>query len=299
MENREIVKSISGRITDVLRFSLEDGPGIRTTVFLKGCPLRCFWCHNPESLSKDMQLQYFEEKCTGCGDCVMSCPVNAQNMSEGQHTFNRKICIACGKCVDVCCFGALKLAGKDVDVNVLMKTIVKDRRYYETSGGGVTLSGGEPLMQPEFCQLLLKQCKAQGINTAIETCGYWDWQAVHSVIEFTDYFIIDIKAFNEKLHKDVTGVSNKRILENIKKISEAGNKIIIRTPVIPGVNDNEEEIQSIAGFVRDLKGVLTYELLPFHHMGRNKYKSLDMLDLSKDLDAPSKEKMDELRGYIG
>lgn len=288
---------IMGLISDVQRFCIHDGPGIRTTVFMKGCPLRCFWCHNPETWHMKQEVQLFTERCIGCGECFKCCPAGAHFMIDGQRRFKRELCTACGKCVESCYSGALVMAGKWWTPNELMKVLLKDKNYYENSGGGITLSGGEPLLQQQFSLQVLKLCREAGLSTAIETCGMYRWGEVEELLPWLDLVIMDIKVMDEEKHWSATGASNKNILANAQKYSETGIPLIIRTPVIPTVNDTVEDIGAIVSFIRYFPNLMYYELMPFHQMAGNKYKSLDLPNKAKELQAPAKGILQTLAQY--
>ncbi len=254
-----------GLIFNIQRFSLHDGPGIRTVVFFKGCPLRCLWCHNPEGQFFKKEMVFWEERCISCKTCLNTCSNSAVNDPEK--------CLLCAKCVEACPSGAREIAGKEMTVEEVMDEIKKDIAFYDESSGGVTFSGGEPLLQKDFLIPLLKICKENGINTAIETCGYSRWEVLFYVSRFTDLFLFDLKIMDEESHRKFTGVSNNIILENLKNLSSVHKKIIVRIPVIPGVNDNIENINKTADFILSL-GIKEAHLLPFHSAGIEKYRRL-------------------------
>ena len=237
-------------ISDIKRFAVHDGDGIRTAVFFKGCPLRCRWCHNPEGMRETPQLSYNEIKCINCGVCAQQCPNGAQGFDKSGHHFQRDLCKNCGKCISQCLGQALRLYGKYVTVEDLLPPLLEDRIFYENSGGGVTLSGGEPLMQADFCCELLKRLKQEGINTAIDTCGFVKQEKIAQVLPHTDMFLYDIKAFDPMVHQFCTGQSNKCILENLRYIDSCGKAVEIRIPYIPTMNDGE--IENIGIFLKDL-----------------------------------------------
>ena len=243
--------STTGIVTDFKRFAVHDGDGIRTTVFLKGCPLRCVWCHNPESISPKPELAFYAEKCTGCGECMRVCPNGAHIFEAADtpdsyiHKLDRTKCAACGKCAEVCVSGALKLCGRRMSVDEVMKIVAEDRIFYETSGGGMTLSGGEPTLQPEFALALLRAAKADGISTALDTCGFAKREVYESLLPYTDIFLYDIKHITDEGHIRCTGRSNRLILENLRFLSDAGAKIEIRIPLVPGYNDDAETLDGI------------------------------------------------------
>lgn len=264
-KNEFISDSSKALIFNIQRFSIHDGPGIRTVVFFKGCPLRCLWCHNPEGQFLKKEMVIWDDRCIGCKTCVKICRNSAIDNPEN--------CILCGECVEECPAEAREIAGKEMTVEEVMMEIEKDRVFYEQSGGGVTFSGGEPLLQHDFLLTLLKKCKENNIHTVIETCGYSNWEILLSVSKYTDLFLFDLKVMDEDSHKKFTGVSNKVILENLKRLSSSNTNIIVRIPVVPGVNDNIENINKTAEFVSslDLKEV---HLLPFHKGGVEKYRRL-------------------------
>lgn len=262
-----------GKILEIKRFAVHDGDGIRTTLFLKGCSLGCVWCHNPEGISFKPQLSYIEQKCVGCGECVRVCPFGAHKMENG-HIFDREKCISCGKCEDVCLGAAIKFYGRVVSVDEVMPHLLADKDFFENSGGGVTLSGGECLCQAEFCTELLKKLKEEGINTAVDTCGNVPTKAIDAVLPFTDTFLYDLKAIDEDVHIKCTGNSNTLILENLKYIDSLGKKIEIRYPYVPGLNSDQAE--KIAAFVKELKNVTKVKVLPYHNFAASKYASLGM-----------------------
>lgn len=263
-------------ISDVKRFAVHDGDGIRTTVFFKGCPLKCVWCHNPEGISFERQVAYYQKKCINCGECINTCPRNAHKMHEGNHFFERDLCIGCGKCVDKCLGSALILYGREVTVDELLPLLLEDKDFYETSGGGVTLSGGECLCQSEFCVELLKRLKENGINTAVDTCGYVSKEIIDKIIPFTDVFLYDIKAIDEDVHIKCTGQSNNRILENLKYIVSLDKAVEIRIPYVPKFNDTQ--IEKIAQFLKELGNVKKIKLLPYHNYAGSKYEALGMVN---------------------
>lgn len=251
-------------IFEIQRTSFVDGPGIRTTVFFKGCNLKCKWCHNPESQFPKPQMLYYANKCTGCGKCKTVCKYRMNN------------CDLCGDCVKYCPHDARKICGKEYTVDEVFDEICKDKLFYETSGGGVTFSGGECMLQIEFLSEILKKCKGNGINTAVDTAGNVPWEYFEKVIPYTDIFLYDVKAVTEYLHIEGTGVSNKLILENLKKISDRGqNDIIIRIPVIPTFNADLKEIKKAAGVIKTIHCVKT-ELLAYNPMAKYKYDALGM-----------------------
>jgi pyruvate formate lyase activating enzyme len=290
---------LRGTVTNIQRFSIHDGPGIRTTVFLKGCNLHCFWCHNPETLRREAQLQIFPDRCIGCGECFERCPQGAHVMNDGGRLFLRERCQACGTCVETCYAQALMLVGESKSVDEVVEEVLRDLPFYETSQGGVTLSGGEPLLQPDFSYAILERCRQEGLHTAIETAANFSWERVAAILPVTDLVMMDIKLLDEERHKACTGVPNKRILENAIRLGREAPALIVRTPIVPGINDNAEDVAAIARFAGQLPNLLYYELLPFHPMASGKYDSLDMDYRARELKSPPKEQMDELTEVAG
>lgn len=262
--------NVQGTVFDIQRFSLHDGPGIRTIVFLKGCPLSCAWCSNPESQGLSPVVMYKRDECLHCGRCAAACRKKAISF-EQKSFINRDICTSCGECVNVCPAGALVMKGKTMTVQQVVKELKKDATTYRRSGGGITLSGGEPLVQHKFAAELLHACKAQGWHTAMETTGFGSEEAVEEVIPFVDMVLLDIKHMYQEKHKQYTGVTNEVVLKNAQRISRI-SETVVRVPVIPGFNDSMEEIEAIAKFAKTLRGVRTIHLLPYHTFGENKYE---------------------------
>ncbi len=268
---------MTGRIFDIKHFAVHDGDGIRTTVFFKGCPLKCLWCHNPEGLTRPKQLAYYEHKCISCGECATACP--AHIISENGHIFDRTKCDGCEQkevclCEPLCLGGALKHYGRDVTVTDLMPELLADVDFYKNSGGGVTLSGGECLLQADFCAELLKALKDQGINTAVDTCGCVPRASIEKVLPYTDVFLFDVKAIDGDAHKKCTGVDNALILENLCFLDSVGAKIEIRIPVVPGYNDGE--LPKIYDFLSRLKNITAVKELKYHNLAGSKYEALGM-----------------------
>lgn len=270
----DLSKEQSGIIFNIQRYSIHDGPGIRTTVFFKGCPLECFWCQNPESQRRKPEIFLDQENCTHCGRCVSVCPTGASALKDGHSAIERHKCEGCGDCVENCPNDARTLIGKYVTVDEVIHEVIRDKKYYDNSGGGVTLSGGEPLYQPEFAQSILKSCKQAGLHTAIETCGYAPWPTMEKLLECTDLVLYDIKCIEPKKHRDATGQSNELILENVKKLARCIT-MRVRVPLIPDFNDSSEEVKAIVNFVKKEMGSVEIELLPYNKLGECKYKRLD------------------------
>ncbi len=259
-------------ITDIKRFAVHDGDGIRTTVFLKGCPMRCLWCHNPEGLRAEKQIAFYAHKCIGCGACAAVCSNHA--FKNGVHTVDRDACMHCGKCVAVCPQEALRLYGREMTVDEVFSVIAEDKAFYDSSNGGVTLSGGECLLYPDFCAALLKKCKEAGIHTAVDTSGYVKRDAIDAVFPYTDIFLYDVKAIDDTVHVRCTGVSNTRILENLRHIDEKGGKTEIRFPCVPDYND--KELSVIEEWISSLRNMTRFRVLPYHELYFSKYEALGM-----------------------
>lgn len=262
-------------ITEIQRFSLSDGPGIRTVVFFKGCNMKCSWCHNPETILKSPELHFYESKCIGCKKCFEACAQKAHIIVDGVHKIDRNLCISCGKCANVCYAEALVMSGKIYTADEVLNEILQDKEYYKDSGGGVTISGGEVLCQKDFALEIINKCRENNISVAIETNLYGQFDNISDVLCSVDLIMCDIKLMDDIKHIKYTGVSNKKILENIKKIDDLGIPIIIRTPLIPSVTDDENNIISIINYIKPLKHLVRYELLNFNPLGSTKYKSID------------------------
>ena len=282
---------MNGIILNTKRFEIHDGPGLRTTLFLKGCPLRCKWCHNPESYKQAPELAFYAHKCIGCGACTAACPTHAHTVKEGAHAFDRKLCVSCGKCVDVCPKEALMLFGKCVTPEEILPALLEDKVFFDESGGGVTVSGGEPLMQYEFTAELLKLLKENGVSTALDTSLYASREHICAVMPYVDIFLIDIKAIDSDVHKKCTGVANDIILDNLRYIDDLGKTYEIRIPSVPG--ENSGEIEKMAEFICTLKNADRVKLLAYHDLSRTKYSSLGMDYAMGDTSVPSGEEYEK------
>jgi len=285
---------MQGNVFNIQRYSIHDGPGIRTTVFLKGCTLKCFWCHNPESIDPQPQLQFFPQKCVGCGKCFGVCPEQAIRLNGNQRVYEGSRCKRCGRCANACWADALVLRGNGMTTEAVLAEVDKDRHYYESSGGGVTFSGGEPLLQANFLRELLVQSKSRSYHTAVDTAGNVKWEAIESVLPYVDLWLYDIKVYETRKHEAATGSSNAFIQSNLKRLATGENRIIIRIPVIPGVNDDLAEMEAIAEFLAGLRGVELVELLPLNHMAEGKYDSLHLEYKAAGYIPPSRETLEAL-----
>lgn len=281
-----------GKIFDIQRMSVHDGPGIRTTVFLKGCPLRCLWCHNPESQSFDTVIGYNPEKCVGCGECAQIC--SAHTVLEGVHEFDRSLCTACGKCADLCFNHAMLASGYEMTADDVIREVLKDRTFYKTTGGGVTFSGGEPLSQPRFLSELLSKAKAVGLHTAVDTSGFGKRETILEIAPYTDLFLWDLKESSEERHLAFTGVSSLPIQENLRLVNALGAKVILRCPIIPGLNDREDHLEGIATTVAEFSCIRAVNIMAFHKLGDGKYTAFDMKNRTLDIPAMQKSEAERI-----
>lgn len=277
-----------GLLFDIRRYSVHDGPGIRTTVFFKGCPLSCWWCHNPEGRSPKPNLILFQDRCLSCGDCLAVCPQGAIVRGNGAIRTLPSVCRACGTCVETCPSEARQLAGRWMSVAAVVREIEKDVAFFDESGGGVTLSGGEPLAQPHFVDALLEACAGRHINTVVDTCGLVDKNVLLCLSEKVDLFLYDLKVLDPVKHQKYAGASNDSILENLEALARRKKPIVVRFPVIPGINDGAEDIRQMAAFLSRL-GLLRIDLLPYHRIGLEKYRRLGMQYRLEGLESPAPE----------
>lgn len=304
-----VKNNISGDSLNCLTFniqkcSLHDGPGIRTLVFLKGCPLRCLWCANPESQKNVPEILFDENRCIGhkeCGWCVDVCPSDAiKKLETGKVSINRKVCTTCGKCAQICPSKAITLMGKYMSINDVLEMVKGDDAFYWRSGGGITVGGGDPVYQAEFTRQLLGKCKERGMDTAIETAGYANFADLEKISQYANLIHYDIKHIDPVKHKKFTGVSNELILDNLIRLSNTfpQTPIIVRTPIIVGFNDSEEVIESIVNFLRGVRKLIKYELLPYHGFGESKYYSLGRCYSLVGVQPPNKEHMVRLKKIV-
>lgn len=266
----------TGTVFNIQRFSIEDGPGIRTTVFMKGCPLRCIWCHNPEGLTIDRQLMWFDVRCIGARDCLAACPRNALELTQSGMVIDRDACDACGKCQEACPAGALEVVGKIYTPEEAFEEVTRDEVFYRNSGGGVTVSGGEPTMQPAFVSALMKLCRGAGMHVALDTCGYSATEPLRTLLELADMALLDLKVLDPARHLELTGVEIEPVLRSAGIIAASGKPLWVRTPVIPGCTDDPENIAGLARFIEELGGVERWDLLAFNNTCGAKYRRLDM-----------------------
>lgn len=284
----------SAMVTNIQGYSIHDGPGIRTVVFLKGCPLRCTWCANPENLTPEAEVGFMQRLCQGCGRCLKACPNGAILPGEG-YRIDKSRCRRCGACVERCYYGALVRYGEKRTSRDVFEEVRKDKMFYDASNGGVTVSGGEPLLYPNFVQELFALCREEGISTCIETCGCVPWPAFERVLPVTDLFLYDLKIMDPAEHKAHTGVDNGRILENARLLAERGANILFRQPLIPGCTDSEENIRRTAEFIRSLGRPISLELMPFHRAGKSKYEALGLSYAAADLTPYTAEQIAAVR----
>ncbi len=285
-----------GFVSDIQRFTLHDGPGIRTAVFMKGCPLRCAWCQNPESIRKSPQISYFPEQCIGCGSCTTACPERAVRPA-GEiliEKVNLTLCTHCGLCAQSCCSGALKMIGESMSVEQVCDAVMRDSSFYWNSGGGVTFTGGEPTCQPEFFSSMVTEFKKHGLHLVLETCGAFQWQAVTQALPLIDIFYFDIKHIDDGKHRRFTGEGTAEILENAKRVDALGKPIRVRVPLVPGFNDSPEEFAGILRFAAGLKNLDKVQVLPYHRFGVAKYERVGVGYSLSSITSPARASVAEL-----
>ena len=284
----------TGIVFDIQKFSLHDGPGIRTTVFFKGCPLSCWWCHNPESQVLGLEMMFHARRCIRCRACETVCTYGAIS-HNGNHVFtDAEKCMLCGACVESCYAEARAIVGQEMTVTQVMDMIERDVAFYDESGGGVTFSGGEPLLQGDFLYALLQACRSAGIHTAVDTCGFAAWKTLDRTRGLVDLFLYDLKLMDNKRHLELTGVPNDLILRNLQMLSARGHNIILRVPIIPGINDDEENVHQIGDFATNSLGLNRVDILPYHHTAAEKYNRLKRAYELSDIRPPSGDRMAEI-----
>lgn len=291
-------------VLSIQRFSVHDGKGIRTTIFLKGCPLRCLWCANPESQLSKKELMVDAKTCINCGSCIKVCKIGALEYLNGMVNIHREKCVTCGSCTKVCPVNALKIAGKEMGYEEILEIIKRDKEFYDNSGGGITVSGGEPTLYPDFLKFVALECEKNKIHRALETCGFFNWNALNGIIGMYNLIFFDIKIVNLKKHIKLTGQSNDIIINNLQKLSNKYSKkleIIIRYPLIPGYNDGWEDIEALANLIKKIDNNLPLQVLPYHRLGISKYDQTGRNYQLIEVKPPDSKEMEEvekqLRGY--
>jgi pyruvate formate lyase activating enzyme len=285
----------NGVVFDIKKFSIHDGPGIRTTIFFKGCPLSCQWCHNPESQALGPERIFRENRCIQCGMCLTVCKQGAISQNgNGIIITDSEKCTLCGTCTEICYAEAREIVGREMTMAQVMAEIEKDIAFYDESGGGVTFSGGEPLLQRDFLLALLQACREKEIHTAVDTSGFASWQTFDRIRPYVDLFLYDLKLMDDARHQKFTGVSNELILQNLQMLSQGGHNIILRVPIIPGINDDDEHIRRIGAFAVALPQLNQVDILPYHHIGADKYQRLHKAYELPEIQSPSAERMSEI-----
>ncbi len=290
----------TGQVFDIQRFSIHDGPGIRTTVFLKGCPLRCLWCGNPESLRREPSLSYLPDRCIACGACIPVCPERALSAdAAGRAVLDRSKCTQCGDCTPVCDSKALEMVGREMTVEEVLQVVLRDRDYYAASGGGLTLSGGDPLFQPQFAEALLRETRTHRLHTCVETSGYALWGAIRGLLPLVDLWLYDYKETDPRLHEQYTGKSNALILANLRQLHAEGAKIHLRCPLIPQHNARREHLDGIVALTRELTRLEGVELLPYYDLWRAKLERFGLESALPDsIKPPSRQTVDGWKEYL-
>ena len=286
---------------DIKKFSIHDGPGIRTTVFLKGCPLTCWWCHNPESQARGPEMMFRAQRCIRCGACLAVCAQGAISWDGDEVCTDGERCTLCRACVETCYAEAREIVGREMTVAQVMAEVERDVAFYDESNGGVTFSGGEPLLQPDFLLALLRACREKEIHTALDTCGFATWETLNRIREHVDLFLYDLKLMDDAKHREFTGASNALILKNLQALSQREHNIVLRVPIIPGINDDDDHVRQIGAFAAALPHLKRVDILPYHHGGAAKYDRLDKVYDLPETRPPSDERMANiaqmLRGF--
>jgi len=283
---------LTGRVFDIKRYSIHDGPGIRTTVFLKGCSLRCLWCHNPESIDPGPNLMYWPSRCSRCYSCLNACPKEAlAKDAAGAVVIDRAKCDLCGKCAEACLYDAMQFVGREMSVEDVLGEAEKDKIFYDQSGGGVTLSGGDPFVQAGFAEALLDGCRARGIRTAVDTAGFANNGVLDRLAPKADLILYDLKSMDDDRHKEFTGVSNAPVLENLKRLAAGRTEIWVRIPLVAGVNDDDDNIRRTIEFLSSLKTIRRVGLLPYHSSGLDKARRIGRENVFRKFEAPSEERL--------
>jgi pyruvate formate lyase activating enzyme len=285
---------ITGIVFDIKRFSIHDGPGLRTTVFFKGCPLKCVWCHNPESQVRKPELIFWDDRCQRCQSCISTCRQGAISLVDNHILTDAAKCIACGDCVETCYAEARQIAGSELSVAEVMLEVQRDIPFYDQSEGGVTFSGGEPLLQVDYLLALLQACREMEIRTTLDTCGFASWKTMDRIRPYVDLFLYDLKFMDPARHKKYTGAANTHILENLQRLSKHGHNIVLRVPIIPGVNADAENIRAIGNFAAGLPSLNRIDILPYHRAAINKYERMHRTYKLNQLLPPSEDGMAEI-----
>lgn len=286
------IEGIRGIVFDIQRYSLHDGPGLRTNVFLKGCALGCHWCSNPEAKNFQPEIAFFERTCFLCGDCITECPEAAIALENGHITWDRSKCNECKRCAEICPAHSFSLIGREMTANEVVAEVLRDVAFYGGQGG-LTLTGGEPTLQPEFAEAILRLSKEEGIHTAIETCGAVNWQNIQRLLPYLDQVLFDLKHTDPEVHRQFTGAPNTVILGNLRRTCQAGANLIVRIPLIPGFNADTESLGAMAGFIQSLQGVREVHLVPYHTLGRSKYHALGLPYLMEQYDPMHSEEAEQ------